>query len=230
MYRAQEVPRDQGAWLYEIVERLCHNAKIPTPKLYHIPTPAPNAFATGRNPNHSAVALTDGIMRTLSTEELEGVIAHELAHIKNRDTLISTLVAGVAGIISTIGHWATWFMIFGGGGGSDDDGGFGALLLLLLAPLLGVMVQLMISRQREYLADATGAEISGHPIQLANALEKLEDFARRQPMKTAKATSHLFIINPFKGDKVSGLFSTHPSTQQRVKKLHDIAREMRVFH
>jgi heat shock protein HtpX len=231
MYKAREVPRDQGAWLYEMVERLCRNAKIPMPKLYILPTPAPNAFATGRDPNHAAVAVTNGIISALSAEELEGVLAHELAHIKNRDTLISTLVAGVAGIISTIGHWATWFLILGGGGGSNNDrGGFGAILLLLLAPFFALIVQLMISRQREYLADSTGAEISGRPIQLANALEKIEDFARRQPLKTAQATSHLFIINPFKGDKGSSLFSTHPSTADRVKKLHEKAREMRVFH
>ncbi|GAB4317225.1 MAG: zinc metalloprotease HtpX [Candidatus Sumerlaeia bacterium] len=232
IYRAREASRGQADWLYRMVERLCRNAGLPMPKLYIIPAPVPNAFATGRNPHHAAVAVTEGLINSLTAEELEGVIAHELAHIKNRDTLISTVVAGIAGVISTIGNLAMWGLMLGGGGGgrnNDNGGGFGALFLLLVAPLLALIIQLMISRQREFAADAGGAYISGRPLALASALEKIELIARSHPMQPAPATAHLFIVNPFRGDLARDWFSTHPSTARRVERLRQLAREMRVF-
>lgn len=231
MYKAQEAPRQEAAWLYQMVERLCHNAKLPMPKLYIIPTGLPNAFATGRNPKHSAVAVTQGLVSALTREELEGVVAHELAHIKNRDTLISTICAGIAGVIAVMSDIAMWGMILGGGGRDNNNGGgIGALLMLLIAPFLAVMIQLMVSRQREFVADATGARICGRPLALASALEKIEMTARSRPMQPVPATAHMFIINPFRGDQVRSMFSTHPSTAKRIEKLRELAREMRIMY
>ncbi len=228
-YRARPIEREQAPWLYEMVERLCRRAGLPMPKLYLIPSPAPNAFATGRSPSKAAVALTQGIMQILDREELEGVIAHELAHVRNRDTLISTIAATIAGAISGLAFMLRWSMIFGGGRSSDDDRGAGGLIsmlaLVILAPLAASVLQLALSRSREYGADETGARFCGNPNALANALEKLERGARALPDDRHPATAPLFIVNPLSGKSISALFSTHPPTEERVRRL----RAMRSF-
>lgn len=229
MYGAQEVSMQQNPDLVRTVSQLAQKAKLPMPKVYIIPTDVPNAFATGRNPEHSAIAVTNGIMRALSPEELEGVLAHELSHVKNRDTLISTIVATLAGVITMIAHIARWGAIFGGFGRSDDDDGggmVGLLFLVILAPLAALLIQLGISRSREYLADESAAKISGKPLSLASALEKIEYYAQNRVLPEATpATSHLFIINPFSNvsDWTVNLFSTHPATSQRIQRLRELA-------
>ncbi len=228
MYNAQPVTEAQAPELHAIVRTLVQKAGMPMPKVYIMPEETPNAFATGRNPEHAVVAVTQGIMRVLSREELTGVIAHELAHIKHRDMLTGTIVATIAGAISMLAQMAQWAMIFGGGRrDSDDEGGspIAALVMMIVAPIAAMLVQMAISRTREFEADKGGAQIAGHPSGLANALLKLEKGAQIVPMHDAKpATAHMFIVNPLTGGGLLKLFSTHPPIAERVKRLNEMAR------
>jgi heat shock protein HtpX len=223
MYRAQPVTREELPRLYAIMERLAPKIGIPVPKLYVIPTDSPNAFATGRNPNHASVAVTRGILDLLNDEEMEGVLAHELGHVKNRDILISSVAATLAGAITMVARMAGWGMMFTGYGGRDDEnrgGGIAALLMLILAPIAAMMIQLAISRSREYQADESGAHYTGNPYALASALQKLENWSKRMPLPASPSTAHLFIIQPFLGGMTWGdLFSTHPPTWKRIERL-----------
>jgi len=227
IYKAREVSSVEEPELHSLVTELAHKAHIPKPKVYVIPTETPNAFATGRNPEHAAVAVTDGIRRILNREELEGVLAHELSHVKNRDILISTIAATLAGVIMVLASWARWAAIFGGfGGRSDDDNGglAGFLVAAILAPIAATLIQLAISRSREYLADASGAKMAGNPEGLASALEKLEYASKKIPMNASPSTAHMFIVNPLSGKSLVNLFSTHPPIQERVKRLRSMHR------
>jgi heat shock protein HtpX len=228
MYKAQPVTEAQAPELHAIVRTLVQKAGMPMPKVYIMPEETPNAFATGRNPEHAVVAVTQGIMRLLTREELTGVIAHELAHIKHRDMLTGTIVATIAGAISMLAQMAQWAMIFGGGRrDSDDEGGspIAALVMMIVAPIAAMIVQMAISRTREFEADKGGAQIAGHPSGLANALLKLEKGAQIVPMHDAKpATAHMFIVNPLTGGGLLKLFSTHPPIAERVKRLNEMAR------
>jgi heat shock protein HtpX len=227
MYGAHEVDERQAPELYNLVRRLASRAQLPMPKVYIIPSDQPNAFATGRNPEHSAVAVTEGIMRSLSREELEGVIGHELAHIKHRDILIGTVAATIAGAITMLAHMAQWALIFGGRGGNDDEGGgglIGGLLMIILAPIAAMLIQMAISRSREYLADEGGARIAGNPHYLANALRKLHAGVQRIPMHATPATAHMFIVSPLSGRGMASLFSTHPPMEERIARLEALAR------
>jgi heat shock protein HtpX len=226
MTKSQPLERSDNPELYDMVERLAREAGIPMPKLYLTPSPQPNAFATGRNPNHAAVAVTEGLLHLLNREELEGVIAHELAHIKNRDILIGTIAAVMAGVITMLAEMAQWALIFGGGNSDEEEGssGLAALPMIILAPIAAMLVQMAISRSREYLADSTGADIAGRPEGLAQALLKLEQGARMVPANVNPATSHMYIVNPLSAKRLIGLFSTHPPIPERVKKLRDMAR------
>jgi len=223
MYNAQPVTREQLPRAYEVVERLAAKDGIPMPKIYVIPTESPNAFATGRSPQHASVAVTHGILGLLDDEELEGVLAHELGHVKNRDILTSSIAATLAGAITLIarmGYWASLFGGYGGRGGRDrNGGGLGALLMIIVAPIAAALIQLAISRSREYEADATGAHTTGNPYALARALQKLEDYSKRVPMQATPSTAHLFIIAPLLGGGVGSLFSTHPPTKERIRRL-----------
>jgi len=225
-YRAQPVTREQLPRAYAAVERLTQKIGIPMPKMYVIPTESPNAFATGRNPQHASVAVTHGILQLLTDEELEGVLAHELGHVNNRDILISSVAATLAGAITLIASMGRWAMLFGGfGGGGRDDrrgGGLGALFMLIVAPIAATLIQLAVSRSREYQADATGAHFTGNPYALASALQKIDAYARRLPMQASPSTAHLFIIQPFLGVSAgvfANLFSTHPPTAKRIERL-----------
>lgn len=224
MSKAQPLSKQGNIEIYTMVERLASNAKIPMPKLYITPSAQPNAFATGRNPKHSAVAVTEGLLNILNREELEGVIAHELAHIKNRDILISTLVAVMAGVITTLADIAQWGLIFGFGNSDEDEGPglLASLPLIILGPIAAILVQMAVSRSREYLADSTGAKIAGHSKGLSSALLKLEQASRAVPMDVNPATSHLFIVNPFTAKRLMNLFSTHPAIEDRVRKLQGL--------
>jgi len=221
MYNAQEV--GPGHRLYSIVERLSRLASLPMPRVYVIPDPSPNAFATGRNPDHAAVAATEGILQVLSDSELEGVIAHELAHVKHRDILISSVAATLAAAIMMIGRQLQWAAMFGGFGGRDDrDRGSNPIALLamiILAPIAAMLIQLAISRSREYSADAGGAKLAGNPYGLADALRKIDAISKRVPLEANPATSHMFIVKPFAGGGLSSLFSSHPSTEDRIRAL-----------
>jgi heat shock protein HtpX len=222
MYRAQPVTREQLPRAYEVVERLTQKIGIPMPKLYVIPTESPNAFATGRNPQHASVAMTQGILDLLNDEELEGVLAHELGHVNNRDILISSVAATVAGAITMLASMGRWAMIFGGMGSDREErggGGFGALLMLILAPIAASLIQLAVSRSREYQADATGAHFTGNPYALASALSKLDAYSRRIPMQGTPSTAHLFIVQPLLGMNLGNLFSTHPPIAKRIERL-----------
>ncbi len=224
MYRAQPVSREALPRVYNIVERLSQRVGLPMPKVYVIPNDSPNAFATGRNPNHASVAVTQGILGLLNDEELEGVLAHELGHVRNRDILISSVAATIAGAITYLASIARWGMIFGGYGGDRDDrrggGGFAALLMMFLAPLAASLIQLAVSRSREYSADDTGAHWTGNPYALASALSKIDAYSRRMPLVATPSTAHLFIIQPFLGGMSFGnLFSTHPPTAKRIERL-----------
>jgi heat shock protein HtpX len=222
MYRAQPVTREELPRAYAAVERLTQKIGIPMPKIYVIPNESPNAFATGRNPQHASVAVTQGILNLLNDEELEGVLAHELGHVNNRDILISSVAATVAGAITMLASMARWGMLFGGFGGRDDrdrGGGIGALLMLFLAPVATSLIQLAVSRSREYQADATGAHFTGNPYALASALSKLDAYSRRLPMQATPSTAHLFIIQPFLGMTFGSLFSTHPPIAKRIERL-----------
>ncbi len=227
MYGAREVTPAEAPALHAIVDSLVSRAHLPKPRVYIIPTGTPNAFATGRNPEHAAVAATSGILEVLSADELEAVLAHELGHVRNRDILTSTIVATLAGAISWLAYMARWAAIFGGYGGRDRDnrggGGIELLVVALVAPIAALLIQLWISRSREYAADALGAELSGKPLALASALMKLERGAGLRPMDASPATAHLFIVNPLRGDWMAKLFSTHPSTADRVARLEAMA-------
>jgi heat shock protein HtpX len=226
MYRAQPITPEQAPELFRMVQRLSERAGLPMPALYVIPDPTPNAFATGRDPQHSAVAVNEGLLRILDEPEVEGVVAHELAHIKNRDTLISTIAATMAGAITMLAQMAQWAAFLGGGRGDDEEGGnpLGLLVLAIVAPFAAMILQLAISRSREYIADRTGAEFCGRPLALASALRKLETIAAApHPGHANPATAHMFIINPFRAQALAGLFSTHPSTSDRVARLEAMA-------
>ena len=225
MYRAKEATEQEVPVLYDVVRDLAMRANMPMPKVYLIPNDAPNAFATGRNPNHAAVAATTGILRLLSREELTGVMAHELAHVRNRDILIGTIAATIAGAISLLASMAQWAMIFGGGRSDDDDGGgiVGLIAMMIIAPIAAMLIQMAISRSREYQADATGARLSGNPMWLASALRKLEAGSKRIPMNASPATAHMFIVNPLRGGGVAKLFSTHPPMDDRIARLEKMA-------
>jgi len=222
MYRAQPATREQLPRVYNVVERMTQRQGLPMPKIYVIPTDSPNAFATGRNPQHASVAVTAGILNLLNDEELEGVLAHELGHVRNRDILTSSIAATLAGAITMLARMAEWGMLFGGYGGRDsrdrEGGGFGALLMIFLAPLAALLIQLWVSRTREYEADATGAHITGNPYALASALQKLEAYSKRVPMQASPSTAHLFIIQPLMGG-IGNLFSTHPPIEKRIERL-----------
>jgi heat shock protein HtpX len=226
MYRAQPVTREQLPRVYAIVERLTQKIGIPMPKIYVIPSDSPNAFATGRNPRHASVAVTQGILQLLNDEELEGVLAHELGHVSNRDILISSVAATIAGAITMLASMGRWAMIFGGFGGRDREGrgggGLTALFMLIVAPIAAMMIQLAVSRSREYQADASGAHYTGNPYALASALQKLDAYSRRLPLQATPSTAHLFIIQPFLGMSAgmfAGLFSTHPPIARRIERL-----------
>lgn len=225
-YNAQEVDKKSAPELYGIVEKLARKAQIPMPRVYIIDSPVPNAFATGRDPEHAAVAVNTALADILDKDELEGVLAHELSHVKHRDILVSTVAASMAGAISTIAQWGMFL-----GGGRDEDGEsrnpIASILIMILAPLAAAMIQMAVSRSREYMADESGGELCGNPNALADALLKIEAFARRKVMPGAtEATAHMFIINPFSGMDAKQLFSTHPSTEERVQLLREQARKM----
>ncbi|MBI4825063.1 MAG: zinc metalloprotease HtpX [Nitrospirae bacterium] len=224
MYKAKEVTQSDAPELYSIVRNLAQRAQLPMPKVYIIEQPQPNAFATGRNPEHAAVAVTTGIMQILSREELEGVLAHELAHVKNRDILIATVAATVAGAISYLAHMAQWAMIFGGR--DDDEGGnpIVAIVMMIVAPIAAMLIQMAISRSREYAADAGGARIAGNPRHLASALKKLQMASKQIPMNATPATAHMFIVNPLSARGFANLFSTHPPMEERVARLESMGR------
>src|SRR5213594_1590265 len=222
MYGAQPVDEAQAPRLHAIVRRLATRAQIPMPRIYVIPTDAPNAFATGRNPRHAAVAVTEGIMRVLDEDELEGVLAHELSHVTNRDVLISTIAATLAGAITYLAHMAQWAAIFGGRSQDDEEGGSNPIVMMLfavLAPIAAMLVQLAVSRSREFQADATGARVAGRPRGLASALQKLERANEAAPMAANPSTAHLFIVNPLGGGAMMRLFSTHPPLEERIARL-----------
>lgn len=224
MYRAQPVTRDQLPRAYAVVERMTQRIGIPMPKIYVIPTESPNAFATGRNPQHASVAVTHGILDLLNDEELEGVLAHELGHVKNRDILTSSVAATLAGaitILARMGFWASMFTGYGGGSSDErEGGGLGALFMLILAPIAAMLIQLAVSRAREYQADATGAHITGNPYALASALEKLDAYSKRLPLPASPTNAHLFIVAPMISARdLAGLFSTHPPIPKRIERL-----------
>ena len=224
MYKAQPVTREELPRAYEVVERLTAKQGLPMPKIYVLPTESPNAFATGRNPQHASVAVTRGILDLLDDEELEGVLAHELGHVRNRDILTSSIAATLAGAITMIARMGYWASLFGGYGGGRDSrergGGFSSLFMLILAPIAATLIQLAISRSREYEADATGARLTGNPYALARALQKLDNYSRRIPMQASPSTAHLFIVAPLLGGGGFGqLFSTHPPIPERIRRL-----------
>jgi heat shock protein HtpX len=221
MYRARPVTREELPRAYAIVEQLTQKAGIPMPKIYVIPTESPNAFATGRNPQHASVAVTQGILNLLNDEELEGVLAHELGHVRNRDILISSIAATIAGAITFMAQIGRWGMIFGGYDRDENNrgGGFAALFMLILAPVAAFLIQLAVSRSREYQADETGAHFTGNPYALASALAKLDAYSKRLPLQATPSTAHLFIIQPFLGTSLMNLFQTHPPIAKRIERL-----------
>jgi heat shock protein HtpX len=226
-YGARPLDENNAPELYSIVHELAQDARIPMPRLYLIDSDTPNAFATGRNPKHAAVAVTRGIMRLCTREELKGVLSHELSHVINRDILVSSIAATLAAVVMMLGSWMRWASIFGGFGGRDDEGRGGGLELIImaiLAPFAAMLIQLAISRTREYAADASGARLSHHPLYLANALRKLEIANQRMPMTDATpATAHLFIVNPLRAGLFARLFSTHPPLEERIRRLERMA-------
>jgi len=224
MHNAQPITYEDSPEIFAMVQRLARNANIPMPKLYVIPDDSPNAFATGRSPEKGAVAMTDGILRVLSMDELEGVIAHELGHIAHRDTLVMTVAATIAGAVSSLGNMAMWSAVFGGRSNDDEEGGHPAAMLVsaIVAPFAAMLIQMAISRSREFLADEAAAKYSGKPWALASALRKIEAWSHRVPMETGSpATAHMYISNPFSGGMAS-LFSTHPPTAERIARLEQL--------
>jgi len=221
MHHAQAVTQDQAPQIYRIMEFLCSRSGIPMPKIYIIPDDSPNAFATGRNPQHASVAVTQGALKLLNEDELTGVLAHELSHVKNRDILISSVAATLAGMIMWIANMARFAAFFGGGRDRDDEGGggLGGLVTIIVAPIAAMLIQMWISRTREYQADASGAEVAGSPYGLASALQKLESYSKRIPMEASPSTAHMFIMHPFSGGSLMNLFSTHPPVKKRVERL-----------
>ncbi|ACM21191.1 membrane-bound zinc-dependent protease HtpX [Geotalea daltonii FRC-32] len=228
MYGAQEIGEHDHPAFYGLVRRLALQAGLPMPRVFVVPSESPNAFATGRNPSHAAVAATEGILRILSPDELEGVMAHELAHVQNRDILVSTIAATFAGAISMIGNMLQWGAIMGGGRSDDEEGSgglIGSLVMAIIAPIAAMLIQMAVSRSREYLADETGARICGRPLALANALRKLHNASHMIPMQEASpASAHLFIVNPLTGGSLMNLFSTHPPMEERIARLEGLAR------
>ena len=223
MYGASEILERDSPTYYDIVRELTANAKLPMPRMYIIPTNSMNAFATGRNPRHAAVAVTEGLINSLSREELKGVIGHELSHIRNRDILISTIVATIAGAVMMLANIARWGAMFGGFGGRGEEdirgGGLAVLFLAILAPLAALLIQMAISRSREYAADSGSARLTGNPLGLASALGKLHQAAIARPMHAGQSTAHLFIVNPLSGRSFVSIFSTHPPVEERIKRL-----------
>ena len=222
MYGAQPLDEAAAPQVYRIVRTLAMRAGMPMPRIYLLPSDTPNAFATGRSPEHAVVAVTEGILRILDEEELEGVLAHELSHVKNRDVLISTIAATLAGAITYLAHMAQWAAMFGGRGSHDDEGGtnpIAAIMMAILAPIAAMLVQMAVSRSREFHADATGARMAGKPAGLAKALEKLQMAQQVAPMDANPATAHLFIVNPLSGRSLMNLFSTHPPLEERIARL-----------
>jgi heat shock protein HtpX len=235
MYGGQQITANDDPELYSLVQELAAKGGLPMPKVYVIPEDAPNAFATGRNPEHAAVAVTQGIRRILNKRELAGVLAHELSHVKNRDILISSIAATLAGAISYMAQMAQFAAIFGGGRSRDDNEGggggiFGLLFMMIVAPIAAMLIQMAVSRSREYMADATGAKISGDPLALANALRKLHMGAQNIPLQvspaTQNATAHMFIVSPLSGGGLASLFSTHPAMEERIARLEAMAKDM----
>jgi len=229
MYRAREISPEEAPRLHAMVEELARRANIPKPPIYLVPMDQPNAFATGRGPGHAAVAVTRGILELLSEDELRGVLAHELAHIKNRDVLIASIAATIAGAISMVVNWLQWALIFGWGRDEEDNNPLsivGSILLIIVTPIIAAIIQMAISRSREYLADETGARICGCPLSLARALEKIHNYAMQVPAQVNEGTAHLFIENPLKGEGIWELFSTHPSTEKRIARLVEMAKRM----
>lgn len=227
MSGAREVSRTEAPQLHEVVEELASRAGLPKPRVYIIDNPTPNAFATGRNPEHAAVAVTQGLLQILNRDELAGVLAHELGHVKNRDVLISSVAAVMAGAISYLATMAQWAMIFGGFSRDNDEGAgglLGGLAMMIVAPLAAMLIQLAISRSREYQADRTGAALHGRPQDLASALQRLEDANHRLPMQVNPATAQMYIVNPLTAGTVANLFSTHPPIQERIRRLLDMTR------
>ncbi|MGH7472678.1 MAG: zinc metalloprotease HtpX [Candidatus Methylomirabilales bacterium] len=224
MYRARQVTEAEAPELVGLVRSLSQRARLPMPKVWIVPSPAPNAFATGRNPEHAAVAVTEGLLQIMNRDQLEGVLAHELGHVTNRDTLISAVAATLAGVIMMLANMARWAAFFGGGRDDEDRGGgvVGLLVMAMLAPIAALLIQMAISRTREFVADATAAHLTKKPLALASALERLQMAAERIPLDANPATSHLFIVNPLSGRSLLRLFSTHPSVEERVKRLRAI--------
>ena len=229
MYGAREIGAADHPFFYAMVQRLAGKAGLPMPRVYIIPSESPNAFATGRNPSHAAVAATEGILRILTPEELEGVMAHELAHVQNRDILVGTIAATFAGAISMLGNLLQWGAIMGFGRSNDEEGdggnAIGALAMAIIAPIAAMLIQMAVSRSREYLADASGSEICGRPLALAKALRKIQTASLQIPMQEARpASAHLFIVNPLSGNGILSLFSTHPPMEERIARLEALAR------
>jgi len=230
MYRAQEVTPQENPRLYEMIGGIAQRAALPMPRIYVIPEESPNAFATGRNPEHAVVAVTQGLLNLMDREEVEGVLSHEMAHIKNRDILIGSIAATMAGAIMILASMARWTAFFGGGSSDDEGGGLGVvglIIMSILAPIAAMLVQMAISRSREYHADATGAGFAGQPDGLANALEKLGAYSRKLPMPAQPNTAHMFIVNPLRGGNLARLFSTHPPLEERVARLRGQSGEFR---
>ena len=222
MYHAKEVTPQENPELFTLVHEIAVNAALPMPRIYVIPEEAPNAFATGRNPEHAVVAVTQGLLKLMGKDEIQGVLAHEMAHIRNRDILIGSIAATMAGAIMILASMARWTAFLGGGSDNDEGGGFGVIGLIvmsILAPIAAMLIQMDISRSREYQADATGAGFAGHADGLANALEKLGAYSRRLPMAAKPNTAHMFIVNPLKGGNLANLFSTHPPLEERIARL-----------
>ncbi|MBJ6750461.1 zinc metalloprotease HtpX [Geomonas anaerohicana] len=223
MYGAQEITEAENPAFYGMIRRLAMQGGLPMPRVYIIPSESPNAFATGRNPDHAAVAATEGILRILTPEEMEGVMAHELSHVANRDILISSIAATIAGAISMLANMVQWAAIFGGRRDDEEGGGWGGLALAIIAPIAAMLIQLAVSRSREYLADESGARLCGKPRSLANALRKLDQASRALPMEEARpATAHMFIVNPLSAGMLMQLFSTHPPMEERIARLEQM--------